>query len=107
MKLQSVGGAETLETILSYFGIQSELLNTVVYHRFKNVGIQFPNAYEENTPDVMEWTIDKYTTAEYYIKNGEGNLVAWSGWSSNTFSHCTIVLTKRVESLEEIVKKSL
>jgi len=98
MKLQGLPGQHALTDLLTLIGINSSFLNTVIYHKFENVGISFSD--ENNT---MTWTIDDNTTALYNTKDSNGNYVLWGGWPVNSFSRCTIVLTKQVKTLNQVV----
>jgi hypothetical protein len=98
MKLEGLPGQHALTDLLTMIGIQTGFLNTVIYHKFQNVGIGFTDA--NNT---MTWTIDDNTTALYNTKDNNGNYVLWGGWPVANFSRCTIVLSKQVNTLNQVV----
>ena len=98
MKLQGLPGQHALTDLLTLIGINASFLNTVIYHKFENVGISF--ADDNNT---MTWTIDDNTTALYNTKDTNGNYVLWGGWPVNNFSRCTIVLNNQVKTLDQVV----
>ena len=98
MKLQGLPGASGLETILNIFGIQSQWLTTVVYHKFLNVKVSFNEAN-----DRMIWTFDDSTVGEYNMKDSEGHYVLWEGWPVANFSRCSFVLEKKSTGLNDLV----
>ncbi|MBW8050828.1 MAG: PKD domain-containing protein [Cytophagales bacterium] len=98
MKLEGIAGTSTLKDILTIFGIQLEFLETVVYHKYKNVKVSFGS-----TNNVMVWEFDNQTIAEYNTKDQFGNYVIWKGWSINKFSKCKFVLTKKTKSIQDLV----
>lgn len=101
MKLEGVGGAYTLEEILSTFGIQAQWLDMVVYHRFYDVAVDFNEA-----GDTMCWNFNCSTYAEYNKKDQYGNFILWDGWPNSTFSRCKIVLVKDTRTLNDIVTEA-
>jgi len=101
MKLEGIAGTSTLKDILTVFGIQAEWLETVVYHKYKNVKVSF----QGSTNTVMVWEFDNQTIAEYNTKDQFGNNVigGWGGWPVETFSKCKFVLTKKTKSVQDLV----
>ena len=102
MKLQGLPGQHSLTELLSLLGVNSSFLNTVVYHKFINVGVAF--ADDNNT---MTWTIDDNTTALYNTKDAQGNYILWGGWPVNSFTRCSIVLSNQSKSLDDIVTEAI
>ena len=101
MKLEGVAGTSTLKDILTVFGIQAEWLETVVYHKYKNVKVSF----QGSTNSIMIWEFDNQTIAEYNTKDQFGTYVFWQGWPVNTFSKSKFVLTKKTKSLQDLVNE--
>ncbi len=99
VKLEGIAGGTTnaLAQILTLFHINQQWLQTVVYHKFMNVGVSF-----NDTKDKMTWVWDSQTTAVYNMKDQYGNYVLWGGWPVNKFSRCKIVLTKESKSLNDV-----
>lgn len=100
MKLEGLPGQHALTELLNLIGIAQDYLDVVIYHKFMNVGITF-----DLTGQQMTWTIDNQTTATYNTKDQYGNYVLWNGWPVNNFSHCTIVLKKCTNTIEDVVKQ--
>lgn len=100
MKLEGLPGQKTLTTLLDMLGITQDYLDLVIYHKFMDVGVTF-----NTTDDQMTWTFDDQTTAVYNTKDNYGNYVLWQGWPVNSFSKCTIVMTKRSVELADIVNE--
>jgi hypothetical protein len=99
MKLEGIGGSNTLETILNIFNIQAQWLETVVYHKFLDVQVSFN---QDNTR--MTWQFDTRTWAKYNMKDQYGEYVLWGGWPVTKFSKCKFVLDKKTKSLEDMVE---
>lgn len=99
MKLEGLPGQSALTDILNLIGIRSEFLQTTIYHKFLDVNVTF-NTFSDS---LMTWDFSP-ATAQYNYKDGHGNPVLWNGWPTNSFSHCRFVLTKRVNTLADIVK---
>jgi hypothetical protein len=108
-KLQATAAAGGLADILTILGVGNGWIQQVIYHKFINVKVTFPN--EEDTksddPDVMIWEFDDQTTAAYNYKDSQGNIVLWQGWPVDKFSKGTFKFTKKIEGVNEIVKANL
>jgi len=102
MKLQGLPGQHSLVELLTILGINVSFLNTVVYHKFIDVGVSF--ADDNKT---MTWNIDDKTTALYNTKDSQGNYVLWGGWPVNNFTRCSIVLTKQTKDLNQVVTDAI
>jgi hypothetical protein len=100
MKLQGIPGQTTMVTLLSLLGITSKYLDATVYHKFINVEVTFP----EVSDSVMVWKFDDQTTAVYNTKDSQGNYVFWNGWPTTSFGHYTFYLTKRVETVQQLIQ---
>jgi len=98
LKLEGIGGTSTLVEILNIFNIQAEWLKEVVYHKFMDVAVSF-----NETNDQMTWVWDSKTTARYNMKDQYGDYVLWEGWPIDKFSKCRFVLTKKSNTLNDIV----
>jgi hypothetical protein len=98
MKLEGLPGQKALTTLLDLLGITQDYLDMVVYHKFMNVKVSF-----DASGNQMTWTIDNETTAVYNTKDNYGNYILWQGWPVNSFSKCTIVMTKRSVELKDLV----
>ncbi len=98
MKLEGVGGSNTLNDMLGLIGIEVDCLSEVVYHRFLDVKVDI----DESQPDQMVWTFDDATTTFYFLKDDYGDTKAWAGWDI-PFRKCRFVLEKRSKSLIDIV----
>lgn len=99
MKLEGLPGQKTLTELLSLLNIQSQWLNTVIYHKFMDVSVDFVGK------DQMILCWDSETFAVYNVKDQYGNYVLWNGWPVANFEHCKIVLTKRSSDLKELVQE--
>jgi len=101
MKLEGVGGSNTLETILNIFNIQAQWLETVVYHKFLDVKVSFNDAN-----DRMTWEFDNTTWAKYNMKDSYGEYILWGGWPVTKFSKCKFILDKKTKKLDDIVSEA-
>ena len=99
MQLEGIAGTSTLKDILTIFGVQPAWLETVVYHKFKDVKLSF----QDTVGNIMVWEFDDQTTAEYNTKDQFGNKVLWQGWPVNNFAKCKFILTKRSKDLQTLV----
>jgi hypothetical protein len=101
MKLEGLPGQHALTELLNLLGIAQDYLDVVIYHKFMNVKVTF-----DATGQQMTWVIDDQTTATYNTKDQYGNYVLWQGWPVNNFSHCTIVLKKCTNTIQDVVKQN-
>ncbi len=110
-KLQATAAAGGLKDILEVMGVDNGYFQQVVYHKFSNVKVNFPNqtatSSKETEDDIMIWEFDNETTATYNYKDANGNYVLWNGWPVNKFQHCTFTFTKKIEGINDIVKSRL
>jgi hypothetical protein len=97
MKLQGLPGQDALTDLLSMIGIHAQWLEQVIYHKFVGVKVDFLS------DDMMMWTFDAATYAEYNMKDAIGDKVLWEGWPVDGFQKVRIVLTKTVKSLNDVV----
>ena len=102
MKLEGLPGQNAITSLLTLLNVQSQWMQTVVYHKFMDVGITFN--YDNSQ---MTWTFDNTTKALYNMKDQYGNYVTWGGWPVANFSKCTFVLTKRTNDLKSIVQQHI
>jgi len=98
MKLEGLPGQSSLTTLLGMLGIGGDYLDVTIYHRFIDVKVEVDN------DTTMTWTFDDSTSARYNKKDSEGNLVLWNGFSTTSFSKSTFVLTKKMKTIDDIVK---
>jgi hypothetical protein len=98
MKLEGLPGQKTITELLSLLNIQSQWLNTIIYHKFMDVSVEF------NGDNQMTWSWDSKTFAAYNYKDQYGNYVLWNGWPVNNFERCQITLTKRSSDMKELVQ---
>lgn len=99
VKLEGLPGQGSLVTLLNLLGLNSQFLQTTVYHKFMNVSVEF----NEGDDDHMTWTFDDYTHAAYNMKDANGNYVLWAGWPTTSFTRARFVLTKQTISLDSLV----
>jgi hypothetical protein len=102
MKLQGLPGQAALTTLLNALGIAQNYLDVTVYHKFMNVNVTFEN----DSSSVMIWKFDDQTTAVYNTKDNYGNYVLWNGWPVTTFGRYTFTLTKRVNTLIQLIQNA-
>jgi hypothetical protein len=107
MKLEGLPGQKSLTTLLDALGITEDYLDVVVYHKFLDVSVTFPDDEQigESDYETMVWEFDSTTTAEYNTKDSHGNYVSWEGWPTDNFSRARFIFQKRSKDLEEIVKE--
>ncbi len=97
MKLEGLPGQDALTDLLIMIGINASWLETIVYHKFMDVKVDFLS------DETMMWTFDVTTFAQYNMKDQYGNYVLWEGWPVSGFQRVTIVLEKQIKSLNDIV----
>ncbi len=97
MKLEGLPGQDALTDLLIMIGINASWLETIVYHKFMDVKVDFLS------DEMMMWTFDVATHAQYNMKDQYGNYVLWEGWPVTGFQQVRIVLTKTVKSLNDVV----
>jgi hypothetical protein len=102
MRLEGVPTQTTITTLLELMGLESQYLQTCIYHKFTGVKVEF-----ENDDNTMTWTFDDSTKAIYSARDSELNIVPWSGWSTDSFSRCRFVMTKTASTLEDIVRQAI
>ncbi len=102
MKLEGVAGQKALTDLLGWLGIGSDYLDVVIYHKFLDVEVTFENWNDS----VMTWEFDNETRAIYNTKNKDLEYVIWNGWSTDSFSRCKFVLTKRSKDIEDLIKEA-
>jgi hypothetical protein len=83
MKLEGLPGQKSLTTLLDLLGITKDYLDITIYHKFKNVHVEF-ELFSDST---MTWEFDNTTTAVYNKKDSQGDYVSWNGFSVDQFSH--------------------
>jgi hypothetical protein len=110
-KLQATAAAGGLSDILTILGVGNGWIQQVIYHKFINVKVTFPNEEPKNekddTEDVMVWEFDGETTAAYNYKDAQGNTILWQGWPVDKFTKGKYTFTKKVKGLNDIVKENL
>lgn len=102
MKLEGLPGQKSLTTLLDLLGITKDYLDITIYHKFKDVKVDF-ELFSDST---MTWEFDKSTTAVYNKKDSHGDYVSWNGISVEQFSHCKFVLKKRVGTLQSLIQNA-
>ncbi len=100
MKLEGLPGQKSLTTLLDLLGITKDYLDVTIYHKFKNVHVEF-DPFSDNTE--MTWEFDNSTTAVYNKKDNYGDYVLWNGFPVDRFSRCRFVFKKRAGSLKDAV----
>jgi hypothetical protein len=94
---------QTLQTILNAMGVSlPAFVESVIYHKFMNVKVSISDENKEE----MIWTFDNETVPEYNIKDENLHYALWTGISTNSFSRCTIKLTKQVRTIQDMVSES-
>lgn len=78
-------------------GINTSVLKKYVIHQFKKVTV------EMESDSLMTWEFSDNTEAFYYTQNDELDPELWSGWSASSFSRCTIVMEKRIKTLDQLI----
>jgi hypothetical protein len=106
-KLQATALAGGLTDILSIMGVGNGWLQQVIYHKFVNVKLTFPETGNSKEKHTMIWEFDSQTTAAYNYKDSQGNSLAWGGWPVNTFSKGKYTFTKRISGLNDVVSAHL
>jgi hypothetical protein len=98
-KLQATAavGGRSITEILSIFGVNTSYLQKTIYHKFKNVAVDFDGK------DTMIWTFDSETQAFYNYKDAGGDTVVWGGWPTTGFQKCRFVFTRKTLKLEDLV----
>lgn len=99
MKIEGIGGTQTLETLLSLMNIHPTFRVPVVYHKFMDVKVSFENKHQK-----MIWQFDNSTHAVYNTKDQYGNYVLWQGYPVENFQRCTITLEKRTKDIRDLVR---
>jgi hypothetical protein len=102
MKLEGLPGQKSLTTLLDLLGITKDYLDITIYHKFKNVHVEF-ELFSDST---MTWEFDNTTTAVYNKKDSQGDYVSWNGFSVDQFSHCKFVFKKRVGTLQSLIQNA-
>jgi hypothetical protein len=94
-------GMSTLTTILDMMGInKTGILEEVIYHKFRDVGVFI----EDDNAETMTWVFDDYVLPIYNVKDQYGDYVLWNGISVDTYSRCTLVFKKRVQTINQLVQ---
>lgn len=100
VKLQGAPGQSSLTTLLNALGIAKNYLDLTVYHKFMDVSVSF----EESSDSTMTWEFDNQTTAVYNTKDSHGNIVLWGGWPTSSFGRFKFILTKRIKTVQQLIK---
>src|SRR3989339_72103 len=100
VKLEGLPGQKALTELLTLLGLNSQFLETTVYHKFRDVKVEFVD------DDNMIWTLDNTTTAVYNKKDQYGDYVSWGGWSTTSFNRGRFVLQKQTVPIDSLVKYS-
>jgi hypothetical protein len=106
-KLQATAVAGGLSDILSSFGVGNGWLQQVIYHKFINVKVTFPEQELSKERNTMIWEFDSKTSAVYNYKDSQGNSLTWSGWPVNKFTKGKFIFTKKVKGLNDIVSENI
>ncbi len=101
MKIEGIGGAHTLTTLLELVGVNPTFQVPIIYHKFMDIKVSFTNDYE-----TMTWEIDSMTTAVYNTKDQYGNYVLWHGWPVDNFQRCKITFQKRTKDIRDLVQEN-
>jgi len=97
MKLEGLPGQKSLTDLLGMLGIGDAYLDVIIYHKFRDVKIEFDD------DSTMVWTFDDSTSAVYNTKNEYGEYVLWEGWPAASFSHCQFVFDRKAQDLEDVI----
>jgi hypothetical protein len=60
--------------------------------------------FDSLSDSTMTWAFDNQTTAVYNTKDSHGNIVLWGGWPANSFGRFKFVLTKRIKTVQQLIK---
>jgi hypothetical protein len=115
-KLQAtaaVGGV--LSDILQLVGVNSSFFQQVIYHKFTNVNVSFPDKKEsggflagnnDNSDgyNTMVWEFTDNTQAFYNYKDANGNSLVWNGFPVANFQRGTYTFRKFTTGLNDFVK---
>ena len=101
MKIEGVGGTQTLVSLLELCGVYTSFHVPIVYHKFMDIRIQFFDDYE-----TMFWEFDATTTAVYNTKDSYGNYILWQGWPVDNFQRCKITMKKQSKDLKDLVSEA-
>jgi len=102
MKLEGLPGQSALTTLLDIIGIGNDYFDTVIYHKFMDIKVNFRDDYRS-----MIWEFDNSTKAIYNTKDKYGNYLLWQGWPTDSFQKCKIYFTKKSTSLKELVEENI
>ncbi len=115
-KLQATAAAGgVLSDILQLVGVNSSYFQQVIYHKFTNVKVSFPNKAKNESflnPDknksdrynTMVWEFTNETQAFYNYKDANGNSVVWNGFPVADFKKGTYTFKKFTTGLNDFVK---
>lgn len=117
-KLQATSAAGGLSDLLSIFGVGGGWLQQVVYHKFTNVRVSFPNEQQtvftnnnsnanRNREQIMIWEFTDQTQGFYNYKDAQGNSIIWNGWPVDRFSRGKYTFTKRTQGVNDLVQARL
>jgi hypothetical protein len=109
-KLQATAAVGGLKDVLEIFGVGNGFFQQVIYHRFIEVRVSFPNqssTRNDRNSNTMVWKFDNTTLGVYNYKDAQGNFLAWRGWPVESFSRARFVWRKKTEGLNEIVSANL
>lgn len=115
-KLQAtaaVGGV--LSDILQLVGVNSSYFQQVIYHKFTNVNVSFPNKSKNETfftanqtnkdaYNTMVWEFTDNTQAFYNYKDANGNSIVWNGFPVANFQRGTYTFKKFTQGINDFVK---
>jgi hypothetical protein len=101
-------GAGTITTLLDAMGITlggvvDDILDAIIYHKFRNVRVDI----SDPDPNTMIWEFDDFVTAQYNSKDSQGDYILYqgSGFSTDSYSRCKLVFTKKVKTLTQLVQE--
>lgn len=66
-----VPGLGSLASLLNMLGVAQNYLDVTVCHKFDNVSVSFDSLSDST----MTWQLDNTTSAVYYTKDDQGNIV--------------------------------
>jgi hypothetical protein len=118
-KLQATAAAGgVLSDILQLVGVNTSFFQQVIYHKFTNVTVTFPDKGEasrsffqnsnnnnnNNGYNTMVWEFTDNTQAFYNYKDQNGNSVVWNGFPVANFKRGTYTFRKFTTGLNDFVK---
>jgi hypothetical protein len=114
-KLQATAAAGgVLSDILQLVGVNTSFFQQVIYHKFTNVKVSFPNNVQrdgflagnkknDDAYNTMVWEFTDATQAFYNYKDAQGNSIVWNGFPVTNFKRGTYTFQKFTTGLNDFV----